>query len=347
MKLLQENKKYLIVGGLIVAGMVWYAWYGMDPREIVRGEIESIHTEENIMSIQTKGLLRDVRITQETMLKDTRGEAGEWKDLERGFTIEVQGTQEDNVLRAEAVRIIKQPNIMVFGPHADAKVGREFSITGIARTFENNILVRVVNAETGILYFRNFTTSNAPDVGRYGEYEFKVALKDTTLQDGTALRIEVFEESAKDGSEINKVAVSVLFEEESNQSATMNVRVYFGNTIQDKEVTCEKAFPVERTITKKQAVGTAALKELLRGPTEQEKQEGYFTTINEGVGIKSVRVKDGIAYADFTSELGEGVAGSCRVGFIRTQITETLKQFYTVKNVIISINGETEEILQP
>lgn len=347
MKLLQENKKYLIAGGLIVAGMIWYAWYGMDPREIIQGEIESIHAEENIMSIQTKGLLRDVRITQETTLKNTKGEVGEWKDLERGFTVGVQGIQEDKILRAEAVRIIKQPNIMVFDPHADTKVGREFSITGIARTFENNVLARVVNAETGVLYFRNFTTSNAPDVGRYGEYEFSVALKDATLQNGTALRIEVFEESAKDGSEVNKVIVPVLFEEEDNQSATMKVRVYFGNTIQDKEITCEKAFSVERTITKTQAVGTAALKELLRGPTEQEKQEGYFTTINEGVGIKSLRVKDGIAYADFTSELDEGVAGSCRVGFIRTQISDTLKQFYTVNSVVISINGETTAILQP
>jgi len=41
------------------------------------------------------------------------------------------------------------------------------------------------------------------------------------------------------------------------------------------------------------------------------------------------------------------VGGSCRVSAIRAQIIETLKQFSTVKNVVISINGRTEDILQP
>jgi len=41
------------------------------------------------------------------------------------------------------------------------------------------------------------------------------------------------------------------------------------------------------------------------------------------------------------------VAGSCRVGAIRAQIEETLKQFPTVQNVIISVNGNTENILEP
>ena len=52
-------------------------------------------------------------------------------------------------------------------------------------------------------------------------------------------------------------------------------------------------------------------------------------------------------YVDFSKELGIGVAGSCRVEAIRSQITETLKQFKNVENVIISIEKETENILQP
>jgi len=41
------------------------------------------------------------------------------------------------------------------------------------------------------------------------------------------------------------------------------------------------------------------------------------------------------------------VGGSCRVAAISAQIMETLKQFPTVKDVIISINSRTEDILQP
>jgi len=41
------------------------------------------------------------------------------------------------------------------------------------------------------------------------------------------------------------------------------------------------------------------------------------------------------------------MGGSCRVSAIRSQITQNLLQFPTIKNVIISVNGRTEDILQP
>jgi len=41
------------------------------------------------------------------------------------------------------------------------------------------------------------------------------------------------------------------------------------------------------------------------------------------------------------------VGGSCRVSAIRAEIIQTLKQFSTIKEVIISINNRTEDILQP
>ena len=66
-----------------------------------------------------------------------------------------------------------------------------------------------------------------------------------------------------------------------------------------------------------------------------------------GVQGQSLEVKDGTVYIDFNSALDEGVAGSCRVLAIRSQITETLKAFSDTDQVVISINGDTESILQP
>ena len=86
----------------------------------------------------------------------------------------------------------------------------------------------------------------------------------------------------------------------------------------------------------------------MKGPTEAEKASGYMTSINPGVEIQSVAISAaGKVRVDFDQTLQEGVGGSCRVGMIRWQITETLKQFPTVKEVVISINGNSEEILQP
>ena len=130
-------------------------------------------------------------------------------------------------------------------------------------------------------------------------------------------------------------------------SETMKVKIFFNNSRMDPEFSCNKVFSVEREIPKTQAVARAALEELLKGPTEKEKSEDFFTNINPGVKIQSLIIENGTAKVDFDEQLEFQVGGSCRVSAIRAQIIETLKQFPTVENVIISINGRTEDILQP
>ena len=125
------------------------------------------------------------------------------------------------------------------------------------------------------------------------------------------------------------------------------VEVFFNNDRLDPEFSCNKVFPVEREIPKTQAVARAALEELLKGSTEVEKEQGFFTSINPGVKIQKLVIEEGIAKVEFDEQLEFQVGGSCRVAAIRAQITQTLKQFPTVQSVIISIDGRTEDILQP
>ncbi len=128
---------------------------------------------------------------------------------------------------------------------------------------------------------------------------------------------------------------------------TMKIKAYFNNSNLDPEFSCNKVFPVEREVVKTQAAARAALNELLKGVAESEKNEGFFTSINSGVKIQSLTIENGIAKVDFDEQLEFQVGGSCRVAAIRAEITETLKQFPTVNNVDISINGRTDDILQP
>jgi len=125
------------------------------------------------------------------------------------------------------------------------------------------------------------------------------------------------------------------------------VSAYFNNNRLDPKVSCDKVFPVRRRIPQTRAVARAALIELLKGPTPPEKADGYYTNINPGVRVQRLAVKNGVARVDFNETLEYQVGGSCRVRAIWAQITQTLKQFPTVKKVIISINGRTEDILQP
>ena len=143
-------------------------------------------------------------------------------------------------------------------------------------------------------------------------------------------------------------AIALLLAGGSEKGVSLQaVAVYFGDTKKNIAGECNEVFPVARVIPQTQAVGQAALQQLFLGPTDAEKAEGYFTSLNPGVELLSLRIASGTAYADFSKALEEGVGGSCKVAAIRAQITQTLKQFPTVQNVIISVEGRIEDALQP
>lgn len=125
------------------------------------------------------------------------------------------------------------------------------------------------------------------------------------------------------------------------------VKVFFNNSNLDPEFSCNKVFPVERQTPTTQAIARAGLEQLFGGPTETEKSQGFITSLPPGVKIQRLVIENGVAQVDFNEALEYQVGGSCRVSAIRAQITETLKQFSTVREVIISINDRTEDILQP
>ena len=140
-----------------------------------------------------------------------------------------------------------------------------------------------------------------------------------------------------------KIEVSIIL----SPAEVSVVKVFFNNDKLDPEFSCNKVFSVERKIEKTAAVARAALEELLKGPIGNEKDLGFFTSMNQGVKIQKLTIENGVAKVDFDDQVEFQVGGSCRVSAIRAQITETLKQFSTVKDIVISIDGRIEDILQP
>lgn len=133
-----------------------------------------------------------------------------------------------------------------------------------------------------------------------------------------------------------------------NRDNFVIVKVFFGNKFKNPQAEdCTLVYPVNRFIVKTPRIAQKTLEELLKGPTLLEKEEGYFSSINPNVKINSLNIKNGIAYVDFDETLEKNVGGSCRVTAIRSEIVTTLKQFPTIQDVVISINGRTEDILQP
>lgn len=124
---------------------------------------------------------------------------------------------------------------------------------------------------------------------------------------------------------------------------TLTIDLYFVRVVEGQE----EVTAVEREIPYTVATARVAIQELLEGPTAEEVEAGLMTSIPEGTQLRDIEIIDGTARVDFSQELDEDVAGSATVTAIRNQIEMTLLQFETVDEVIISVEGETEEVLQP
>ena len=230
-------------------------------------------------------------------------------------------------------------NILVTSPLDGETIAQPLLVRGEARVFENQLNFRLRDSDGAVLT-EGTATANAQEVGEFGEFE---AITLYERPKGKVGILEVFDYSAKDGSEIDKVTISVKF----GEFELTTVKVYFASKKAEAGKECQADFFATRLVPKTTAIGRAALEELLKGPTNDEKNRGYLTGINEGVKIQKLTIVDRLARVDFNLRLEEAVGGSCRVALVRSQITNTLKQFSTVKEVIISINGKTEDILQP
>jgi spore germination protein GerM len=105
---------------------------------------------------------------------------------------------------------------------------------------------------------------------------------------------------------------------------------------------------VPRRVSAELPLAEAVLRELLKGPTAAERQQGLASLIPEGAALRSVSVTEmGVARADFSEGLQQGTGGSMRVLGIRQQIETTLMAIPGITSVILSVEGETEGILQP
>lgn len=144
------------------------------------------------------------------------------------------------------------------------------------------------------------------------------------------------------------VAGSVTIESGEATADSMIVKAFFGNsTMAGEGEECTSVFAVLRRVPKSTAVARSALGELLKGVSAEEEAAGYLTSINYGVAIQDLTLENGVLRADFSAALDESVGGSCRVAAIRKQIEATAKQFPTVTDVVVSVDGRTEDILQP
>lgn len=228
-----------------------------------------------------------------------------------------------------------QGSIILSSPKDGDRVDSPILVTGQARAFENQFMVQMQDGSGNVVY-QTGVMSDGGGNGEWGNYKIYIPVPVGT---GQNFKVEALEYSAKgDGTLAGYGSADV--ELKSTETSTLNVAF-----VVSTDCVTTKMFP--RAIIKTQSVGLVSLLELLKGPTSSEKALGAIAVIPEETKLNSLRLSGTTAYVDFNYGLDAGVGGSCRVQAIRAEIENTLKQFPTIKDVVISINGRTEDILQP
>lgn len=134
---------------------------------------------------------------------------------------------------------------------------------------------------------------------------------------------------------------------------TMQIKVYW--------LLDEGPRDIPQRIVRTRQVGAAALSELLWGigprnfagfttavpsPEEVLNYAGRQPDWGPRVRLRKLTIVDGVATADFSKEMAAYGGGSARVSAIEEQVTLTLKQFPSVKEVRILVDGKPDT-LQP
>lgn len=189
----------------------------------------------------------------------------------------------------------------------------------------------------------------------------------------------------EDGDAIVVDSINWLIESEpphpATQQATLTLKHLSGEVIAQQNVTVlpydspdtqqvqlfflddmGAVYSTTRSIPRTQAVGSAALQELLWGidpislagfitaiPTPEEvlNRRQDNPTWGPRVTLRKLTIDNGVATADFSDEINAYGGGSARVEGIYQQVISTLKQFPAINEVNITVEGQSEAVLQP
>lgn len=242
--------------------------------------------------------------------------------------------------------------IIVDKPKANETIESPLKIEGMARGpwfFEASFPIRLLDPDGNELAVAIATALSDWMTTSFVPFEATLEFDPGNLSEGSL----VFEKDNPSGLPENDQSFVLPVFFKNGEETT--IKVFFGNLayrqagskLDPNQDDCWTVYAVNRTVPKVARIGQSAMEELLKGPTEEEKEQGYFSSIQEGTELNGLSIQHGVAFVDFNEKLDEGIGGSCRVSSIRSQIEQTLKQFPTVKEVQIYIGERIDDVLQP
>jgi germination protein M len=106
----------------------------------------------------------------------------------------------------------------------------------------------------------------------------------------------------------------------------------------------EQLYVVSREHAATPGIGSAAVTDLLAGPSTREHDAGVGTQIPDGTELLGLNIDNGIATVDLTSEYESG-GGTGSMTMRLAQVVCTVDQFPTVKGVLFELDGRAVDVL--
>ncbi|MEK7376538.1 MAG: GerMN domain-containing protein [Candidatus Margulisiibacteriota bacterium] len=118
----------------------------------------------------------------------------------------------------------------------------------------------------------------------------------------------------------------------NNDAQKAQIKVFFAKN--------GSVLPVARGLSSGQPPEKEALSQLLKGPSGQEIQNGFFTEIPKGTKGSVISNKNGIITVNFSDDLGRYGGGTARVQALLSQIVFTLTETSGISRVKILVSGK-------
>lgn len=201
-----------------------------------------------------------------------------------------------------------------------------FTISGTARTFENNVSIRILDGN-GMLILQTSATASG-ELGSFNSWEREILLG---AHPGGEITIEAIEFSAEDGSIQSLVSRTVQFEVPPR---TVTLYVHDPERAANE---CGRVFPLSHELPATPAIARAMVDALMRLPGNP---------FPRGSDVNRIALRDGVLTIDFNETL-RNVGGSCRAQAIRASIEHTLGELPGVNRVEITAAGSSGQALQP
>lgn len=274
------------------------------------------------------GSKENITIASEAVFSGDNGTVKNLSELKDGDLIKIFGTRDlaNLNITARTIWAVGEQKIIITSPKPLATVTSPLVVEGFSNLQTNNLFWRIKNnlQETKYSGFSEFY----PIQNSFAPLRLEIFLPTLETQD---FILEIFTKNSQNKNEENLSSLPLHLLSVN----TSNFTVFFSNDRLNSSGTCNTVFPVSRTITETSALGRASLLEILNGPTEKERYEGYRSSLPFGTTITSFVISGGVATVTISQDLEK--TSTCERQRAEEQIKKTLLQISSVKSVVILV----------